>query len=175
MENKLQKNGDVMIVGYPVAGRGYGADMVLSHQNKVEKQLGAMPYPGTLNVVLEKPLLLKNAVQLDAKGKLFGVRGYINEIPCLLYRFNFTPMHVLEVIAPVHLRNTLGLKDGQGIEILVSKENLCHPTLWRFRVWELFYKGRLDAYYDDQILKSFLSWSTKFWHKKACQSKKEFM
>ncbi|MEH6633787.1 MAG: DUF120 domain-containing protein [Halopseudomonas aestusnigri] len=175
MKNKLPNSTDVTITGILVSGRGYGADMVMVNQRIIEDKLDATPYPGTLNIVLDVPLLLKRADQLDEKGKLFGVRGIINDIPCLLYRFNYTPLHVLEVIAPVHLRKTFGLKDGQEIEILVSEENITSPTSWRCRVWELFYKGRLEVYYDDRMIKLFLSRGIKFFHKKACQSKNEFM
>ncbi len=174
MNNEPQAKANMSITGSPVSGRGYGVDMVATHQEKITENLGVTPYPGTLNVVLDKPYLLKNADQLDAKGKLFGVRGWIGDVPCLLYRFNYTPMHVLEVIAPVHLRKTLDLIDGQQIKISVSEDNFLTPSIWRNRFWELFYKDRLEAYYDDHMIKLFTRRGIKFFHKKACQSKKEF-
>ncbi|MBE7638689.1 DUF120 domain-containing protein [Sneathiella sp. P13V-1] len=175
MKSEQRNSVDTKVLGFPVSGRGFGADMVNINQKVIEETLDAVPFPGTLNIVTDEPLLLKKAVQLDQKGKLFGVRGAINNIPCLLYRFNYTPMHVFEVIAPVHLRNTLGLEDGQKVGITVSKENIMPPTEKRRRLWELFYKGRLEAYYDDHLLDLFLSRGIKFFHKKACQSKKEFI
>ncbi len=175
MKNELQHITGGTITGYLVSGRGYGANMVKANHHIVAEKLNANPYPGTLNIVLDAPLLLKKAHKLDAKGKLFGVPGTINDIPCLLYRFNYTPLHVLEVIAPVHLRDTLGLKDGQEINISVSEENIAPPAPWRCRLWELFYKDRLEAYYDDYLNKLFVSSGIKIFHKKACQSKKEFM
>jgi hypothetical protein len=161
--------------GLIVSGRGVGAGMVEANQDVICDILGATPYPGTLNVVLDAPLLLKKAHQLDAKGKLFGVQGFINGVSCLMYRFHGAPLHVVEVISSVHLRNTLELKDDQAIEVVLPQENTATPSPQRRRLWELFYGRRLQAYYDDHMHKVFMSRGIRFFHKKACQSKKEFV
>lgn len=174
MDTNTQDGSNLILNGFVAPGRGIGADKVMTNQDVIGKILGATPYPGTLNVVLSDPLILKEAHQLDIKGKLFGIQGAINGMPCLVYRFHGAPLHVVEIVSSAHLRNSLGLKDGQAVEISLPRKNTAVPAPWRRRLWELFYKGRPSAYYDDHLQKLFVSRGFKFFHKKICQSKKEF-
>ena len=102
-------------------------------KKQIKEKLGFEPYIGTLNLRL---LNEKNIIKLSktkgitiiprkgyVRGKCFkalvekkiegavvfpNVQGYLN--------------NVLEVLAPVNLRNTLGLKDGDTVEIIIKFE-----------------------------------------------------
>lgn len=166
--------GNTKLLGFVASGRGFGAKTVQMQQAFIQKIIGGEAYPGTLNILLDQPVLLRKAHKLDSKGKLFGVEATINGVPCLLYRFNYSPLHVLEVISTVHLRNELELLDGSEVEISILGDCIAKPSNWRCRLWRLFYADRLDAYYRDYMHQLFTSKGFKFLHKIACQSKREF-
>lgn len=174
MSTNAQNSKVLFLTGHIAAGRGVGTRSVATHQAAIAGILGAAPYPGTLNVVLDTPVVLRHAQPVDEKGKLFGVRGTINGTPCLISRFHGAPLHVFEIIAATQLRAALGLSDGQTVEICLPQENTAAPATWRRRLWEFFYAGRLQAYYDDRLHGIFVRRGIKFFHKKICQSKKEF-
>ncbi|MDD1750061.1 MAG: CTP-dependent riboflavin kinase [Methanothrix sp.] len=92
------------------------------------QHLGFVPFPGTLNVLLEEPFPAgaSQAIKIESfqeEGKSFG--------ECKCYRIKLSgivaavvrpersryPPELIEVIAPVQLRRTLGLEDGDPVEI----------------------------------------------------------
>jgi riboflavin kinase len=93
------------------------------------RQLGYIPFPGTLNVLLEVPF--------PAKAKAIMIEGFSEENrsfgECKCYRIKINgidaaairpersryPPELIEVIAPVHLRRALGLVDGDDVEIIL--------------------------------------------------------
>ena len=104
------------------------------YRRQFAEKLGFEPYPGTLNVRLESPaqsmqlreLTMRGGIRV--KGFTDGVRTY-GDVTC--YRalvedvagaivvaerthYDYT---VLEVIAPVNLREALGLRDGDSVSV----------------------------------------------------------
>jgi len=153
--------------GVVCAGRGRGASVINNNSDRIAEILGATPYPGTLNVILNRPLTLKGGVPLDAKAKHFGVCSKINETPCLIERWKGGPLHVLEIVSSTFLREALGLKDGQIVELSVPNGSLVEPSGWRSWLWSLFYKDKPEGYYDEKILSDIQRW--KLLHKLVCQ------
>ena len=153
--------------GVVCAGRGRGASAINDNSDRIAEILGATPYPGTLNVILNRPLTLKGGVPLDAKAKHFGVYSEINGTPCLIERWKGGPLHVLEIVSSSFLREALGLKDGQIVELSVPKGSLVEPSGWRSWLWSLFYKDRPEGYYDEKIFNGIQRW--KLLHKLVCQ------
>jgi riboflavin kinase len=94
----------------------------------VEK-LGLIPFPGTLNVLLEEPLPAeRQAIKIEGfteEGRTFGeCRCYcikLNGIEAAVVRPERSryPPELIEVIAPVKLR-ALGLEDGDPVEVILS-------------------------------------------------------
>ena len=100
------------------------------------EKLGFKPYPGTLNVRLRREYI-KYRLYLEQlpgiyihgftdKGRTYGgVKCFkanvknIESAVLLIERTHHGP-DVIEVIAPVRLRDVLGLKDGDTIEIIVN-------------------------------------------------------
>jgi hypothetical protein len=163
------KDGDFVLSGQVTSGRNFGADVITQNRDRIKHLLGAYPYAGTLNIAMNNPLLLQHAAQIDKKGKQFAISGTIKGIPVLIYRWHGGPLHVVEVIASVHLRSTLGLKDGQMIDIAVSKDTVLSPPAWRSGLWRLFYQERSHAYYNDDMHKLFTGRYFKYLHKKVCR------
>lgn len=108
--------------GYYISLKGYAAQF--------QRALGFVPFPGTLNLRLSDPRLveqrrlLKALPGIEVLGFKDGRRTY-GPVKCFRARVNgrhqaavlaIERTHydstVLEVISPVNLRQTLGLKDG---------------------------------------------------------------
>jgi hypothetical protein len=129
--------------------------------------LGKKPFPGTLNIVLDKPFILRQVVPLDAKPKQFGVKASINGVPCIVYRWRGAPLHVLEVIADVSLRKSLGLEDEQEVNLTLPDNSLREPSGWKIWLWKMFYGKKPELYYDTEAMKSLMRF--KIFHKMICQ------
>lgn len=162
------------LTGLVTSGRGIASGIVRELNGRIFPFLGGEPFPGTLNVAVNAPFLLKGGIQLDDKGKRIAVRARIGNIPCLVYRWNGAPLHIVEVIAPVALRKSLMLSDGQAVDLHVTPGHIERPGRLRTRFWRLFYEGRVQSYYDDHMYSLYTGSGFKFFHKKICQFRSEF-
>jgi riboflavin kinase len=124
--------------GSVTSGLGEGAFYVSleGYRRSIERLLGFTPYPGTLNVRLDPQSValrryLDSLPGIAIPGFSDGVRMYgsvkafratIQNIGCavILPERTHHPPEMVEVIAPVRLRDALGLKDGDLVEIEVS-------------------------------------------------------
>jgi riboflavin kinase len=111
------------------AGLGQGQYFIAreGYSRQFLQHLGFVPFPGTLNVLLEEPFPSEQqAIEIESfqeEGRSFG------ECKCYRIRLNGIeaavvqpeksryPADLVEVIAPVQLRQTLGLKEGDPVEI----------------------------------------------------------
>jgi len=111
------------------AGLGQGQYFIAreGYSRQFLHHLGFVPFPGTLNVLLEGPFPAeKQAIKIEGfqeEGRSFG--------ECKCYRIKLNgidaavvvpersryPADLVEVVAPVQLRRALGLKDGDPVEI----------------------------------------------------------
>jgi len=91
--------------------------------------LGFVPFPGTLNVLLDEPF--------PASSPPILIRGFSEEEECFggcrCYHITINgmnaaairpercrhPPELIEVIAPANLRRTLDLKDGDRVEVII--------------------------------------------------------
>ena len=119
--------------GKVVAGLGEGQYYISldGYKNQFGDKLGIEPYPGTLNLQLKEPFAhyeayainidgFKDAARTFGGGKCYviridGVKGAIIRPDRSSY-----PLNLVEIIAPVNLRKTLGLKDGDEVEVILE-------------------------------------------------------
>ena len=126
----------VVFKGKLISGMGEGKYYTgqKGYADQFEKQLGFVAYPGTLNVEIEyiernKIRLLRNygGIEIDefqAENRTFGgvvcfkatINGRKGAI-VLPKRSHYAT--VLECISPYNLRETLGLHDGDEVEVVV--------------------------------------------------------
>lgn len=101
------------------------------YRDQFKEKLGFEPYPGTLNLQLKEPFAqhdasavniagFKDAARTFGGGKCYpvtikGVRAAIIRPDRSSY-----PLNLVEIIAPVNLRKTLGLKDGDEVEVTLE-------------------------------------------------------
>ena len=117
------------IRGRLVSGLGEGQYYISQpgYTRQFAKKLGFEPFPSTLNLHLDLPFIEpKGSIRVEGfvnSERTFGaVRCYpalVGDVPAVIIRPERThyPDDVLEVIAPENLRQRLGLKDGDLIEM----------------------------------------------------------
>ncbi len=101
-------------------------------KQQIKQKLGFTPYPGTLNIKLsEKSVTHKKLLENAASTKVYPAEGYhsgilikafIGKLECAIVIPEVTgyPNEVLEIIAPANLRETLQLKDGDEVKVIVN-------------------------------------------------------
>ena len=116
--------------GKIVAGLGQGRYFISreGYSRQFLQKLGFVPFPGTLNVLLEEPFPGdQEAIEIEGfyeGGRSFGgckcYRIKLNEIQAAVVRplRSRYPAELIEVIAPVRLR-ALGLDEGDLVEVIV--------------------------------------------------------
>jgi len=101
-------------------------------KQQIKQKLGFTPYPGTLNVRLseknvKRKKLLEKAHSIKvcpAEGYCNGtlIKGFIGKLECAIVVPEVAgyPKGVLEIIAPVNLREQLQLEDGCEVTVTVT-------------------------------------------------------
>jgi len=133
------KMGMIKIEGEVFTGLGEGAYYVSKegYIKQFVKKLGFKPYPGTLNLRLkaEKDLKARSELEsyppiiiegFESEGRSFGpvkcykaiINNEVEGAVVIAMRSHYGPS-VLELIAPIYLREKLKLKDGDKIEVRI--------------------------------------------------------
>lgn len=117
--------------GRVVSGIGRGASYIgmSTYQNRFKEELGFIPYPGTLNIEVDEEARKRfqengNGIEIDSfevDGERFSaVTAYpatIKDVDVAVLDLEITdhPNSIVELIAPVNLRDELSLEDGDKI------------------------------------------------------------
>jgi len=127
----------IKLVGRVVTGLGEGAFYMSleGYRRAIERELGFTPYPGTLNIKLEPQSLahrryldglpgihipgFTNGMRTYGAVKAFRARLADVEGAVVMPERTHHPVDVIEFIAPVRVRDVLGLKDGDRVELEV--------------------------------------------------------
>ncbi len=112
-------------------GEGQYYISVGGYRNQFKEKLGFDPYPGTLNLKLVEPFAQTAAGSIKIEGfkdenrtfgecrcypvKINGIKGAIVRPERSSY-----PANLVEVIAPVNLRKTFSLSDGDEVEVMLE-------------------------------------------------------
>jgi CTP-dependent riboflavin kinase len=125
----------VRLRGRVASGIGGHAKWMRVHADLYEAKTGVQLYPGSLNIVLDRPWHVSDS-QLRLEPPEYGVG--LNIIPCwieavegFILRTDKNdsgdgdhPPNVLEIAATVRLRDVLGLCDGDEVEVTVGENRL---------------------------------------------------
>lgn len=135
----ITRNRVVVLRGRVVSGKGEGSFFVSLpyYREAFMKYLGFEVFPGTLNVVLYDRQSIENRVLLDiSKGieipehrepeRILGsVKAFpatvngVSPAAVVLPSRTVHPKSVIEIISPYKLREKIGLKDGDEVEVEV--------------------------------------------------------
>ncbi|WP_155265114.1 methyltransferase domain-containing protein [Sphingomonas segetis] len=126
--------------GKVVAGRGVGSEHISRASDELRIITGERPYPGTLNILLDRPAKLREEAgkPFDGGERLLW-RARLNGTPVWLYRWRHAPLHVLEVVAPFSLRERFGIEYNSPAAIELDEGCLGHVPWFG---WALLWKGR---------------------------------
>ncbi len=141
------------ILGKAVVGRGQADRSLASYRLKIEEALGNAPHPGSLNLVLRQPIVLDPQRAIGASdGKRWFWLAQCAATPCLLTRWRGCPLHVVEVVAAVRLRDLEG--EAGALQIDVDNDLLLPVPLTNRLFWVLLWAGRQHWFYaSDRYLK----------------------
>ena len=127
----------IRLVGRVVSGLGEGAFYISleGYKRAIEERLGFTPFPGTLNIKLDPQYMpyrryldglpgvvipgFSNGLRTYGAVKAFRARVNGVEGAVVMPERTHHPTDVIEVIAPVKLRDALGLRDGDVVEVEV--------------------------------------------------------
>jgi hypothetical protein len=138
----------IEVVGQVVSGRGIGAQRVLRYQEELRPIVKETLYPGTLNVLLDRPLRLLDAVgnRFDGEGaKLWPAS--LNGLNVWIYRWAACPLHIVGVLSPLCLRERFNLKDGDNVNLTVKTEQTAPINLLGRLAWAAFWVGRRNSFF----------------------------
>lgn len=121
----------VKLHGRVASGIGDLAGWMSLYSAEYSRAVGVTLEPGSLNVVLDRPWVMRHPdVRLEAEvvGVDVGlVRCRFNGFDCWVLRTDKNnrgegdhALDVIEIVSPMHLRNTLGIADGDEVVIEVG-------------------------------------------------------
>lgn len=143
------------VTGTVVSGRGNARVTMLEEAQDFYMATGDVLVPGSLNVVLSEAVFfdLAAAKRTPSDRRLLW-RIEMFGHPVWAYRWPHAPLHVVEVLAPFHLRDTFGLHNGDPVALSFPEPMAAPLTLRQRLAWSLLWRGREawcyhhDAYYD---------------------------
>ena len=134
-----------ILVGTVCSGRQQATEHLRQHAQELQRCLGATPVPGTLNIVLQRPVGLDFQQCRLVCGKHFFWTALAAGIPALAYRWPGCPLHIVEIVAPITLRMHLGADDGDQVSIAV--EGTSALRLPQYLAWLMLWGSRQDRFY----------------------------
>lgn len=119
------------VTGTVVSGLGISASFLAIPwvNDQLSETLNFSPYCGTLNIRLHDPEIQKALKSGTGKRVVPAEKGFCEALvfegtvagqyPCgvILPLMTNYPEDVLEIVGPIHLKQTLGISDGDGIEV----------------------------------------------------------
>jgi len=151
------------IAGTVASGRGQSTTYIRIHSAELKEKLGQDLVEGSLNVILNRPVKLaaENAIVFDGGKRLLwpatieGQRGWA-------FRWVRAPLHVLEFVATVHLRRSLGLKDGTPVRIAIRAEDVVPLSAVSHFAWFMVWAGRRHWFYNGNTYREFAKRWTRY-------------
>lgn len=123
-----------LLIGKVVSGSGEGGKFTELPwvKKQITEKLGFSPFPGTLNIKLnenslkvKKALEKLNLVEISpqegfCKGKCIEA-CFMNQLKCAIVipKVENYPEDLIEIVAPVNLRDKFQLRDGDTVEVEV--------------------------------------------------------
>jgi riboflavin kinase len=138
-QNIFSGNGAIKILkGKVITGLGEGQYYISleGYRTQFREKLGFEPYPGTLNIKLDSQSIeLRKRISADIKisgfknqnrtfgrGSCFNVRISDIKGAVIIPERTHYPEDIIEVIAPVNLRQYLNVADGSTVAVEVTNE-----------------------------------------------------
>lgn len=149
----------VSVKGRICSGRALASQHLAQHCEQLSELLGGSPQPGSLNIILPKPLNLstESGVWLGQDRHRMVWQAQLEGHRILLYRWSGCPLSVVEIISDVHLRSKLKLEDGDTVTINICRNNFDNIRWRTFLGWLILWKWRTSLYYKNDYEKWIVS------------------
>jgi Methyltransferase domain len=139
---------EVALEGQVVCGRGLAAPELVTLREQVQAIVKEPLCPGSLNIVLNRPVRL-----LDTAGFAFDRdyrtlwRASLSGIDVWLYRWRESPLHIVEILSSVYLRERLNLKNGDMVTLRISRAQIGKLRHLERLIWAALWIGRRRWFY----------------------------
>jgi hypothetical protein len=148
--------GGVAISGYVRGGRGKASAELAAHRQEIETITGEKLFPGSLNVILDRPVRFKQseAALFDSGFRMLWP-AEMNGVAVWVYRWRHTALHVAEILCSRKLRDVL----HNDNKVIVNIDE-CHidDIYWtQGLAWHMIWAGRRhwcytsDRYYFETL------------------------
>lgn len=130
-----------------VSGRGIASERVETlHKNLV---INDRPlFPGTLNLIAKEPIVFKQDTAENGITSRFHFYSILlNGTECWVRSYPQCPLHILEVVLDVNLRENLQLNDGDEVQLEIAKKAIKPIGFMTNLLWILAWKGREFWFY----------------------------
>lgn len=143
---------DVALEGQVVGGRGLASPELVILKDQVQAIVKEPLCPGSLNIVLNRPVRLSDAAGYAFDGNYRNLwPASLGGVDVWVYRWREAPLHVVEVLSSVHLRERLKLQDGDKVT-LHMREAQMGETHWQERlIWAALWTGRRRWFYSSKL------------------------
>lgn len=111
------------LLGSVISGRGTAKTDVARNHQCLREITGRELYHGSLNLILKRPVLLDDSAGYwwDENKRLLWP-AQMNGQSVWLYRWRHAPLHVVEVLAEVRLRDHMKLRNNSCVEIAIPDD-----------------------------------------------------
>jgi hypothetical protein len=140
--------GGVAISGYVRGGRGKAAAELAAHREEIETITGETLFPGSLNVILDRPVRFKQseAAFFDSGFRMLWP-AEMNGVAVWMYRWRHTALHVVEILSSSKLRDVL-CNDSNMTVVINIDEHCIDKVYWKQSLaWHMIWAGRRDWCY----------------------------
>jgi CTP-dependent riboflavin kinase len=163
----LDANGMIRLSGRVASGRGKASSYVERQADKIRDVLGERVVEGSLNIILKRPVMLRDdtAIKVAFKDELVRLHwpGRLRGAAVWLQRWPSAPLHIMELFCAVHLRTHLNLSDGDRVEIEARQCDMKPISNLGRVAWILLWFGRRKWHYtNDRYYLPAERWGSKF-------------
>ena len=144
---EILKNNFSKYTGTVISGRGKTESKFKKWNKIFDKKINKIFYPGSLNLVLQEPIMLNTNKALNFANKYFLWNGIIDDVPVYLLRWNRCPLHIIEVLSKHRLRDFFRINDGEAITISIKNDYVSDLALSKRIAWFVLWKKREYLYY----------------------------
>lgn len=158
----------VKLSGRVASGRGFSSRHTSRNASVIQNALGVTVVEGSLNILLDRPVMFADdsAIRLHFEEGLPRLEwpGKVNDVDVWVHRWQSAPLHSAELLSATHLKNHIGLSNGDKIEIEVRKCDVKALSYVNLLTWFVFWFGRKSWEYENDAYCARIQtrWSEKF-------------
>ena len=145
----------IKLRGHVVSGRGKATGDLAKFERELSEAAAQPLHPASVNIVLKRPIRFADSrAYIFDQGRRLLWPASANGIDVWLYRWRECPLHIIEVLSAVNLRERLGLRDGDKLTLTVDPRCLEPIGRAAHLAWTALWSGRKrlayssDAYYE---------------------------